>query len=744
MITFVSMVLLWLASITGFAALFSDTRWTLPLVLATIVPLSIEFSIVRLRRTLPPERARWLRPSALVLHFVAFLTVVAWTSHPETLFLGLPTPASLRAISSGVGQGMALVQESIAPLGSTPYLTIATGAVWWCAAASGAGMWSSGGPALAVAPPVTIFVATRVIADGKAGGAPLWLVVALAGVAVVAADYDRYSTRWARAIGPAVVIGIVLALGTLLGPALPGYGSSEWLNFRNRVGTKIPDNPFVDIRPRLVDLSPVEVFRVRAERSSYWRLTSLDTWDGRVWRTSDTPPTLPVPDPSTTTSLQQTVVITRLDSPWLPVAPFPAAPTSETRLDLRTGAVVVPNRTRPDTAYTIVSDEPTPAEDLLRAAPQSPSRGRYAPYLAAKELPDPVERWLDDVTGDAPTRFDAALALQDEFQTFTYDLNVTPGHSGRDLERFLLETRAGYCEQFASAMAILARRLGIPARVAIGYIPGEELRDNQGRLLFRVRGNDAHAWPELYFEGAGWVRFEPTPQRGTASPFQTPQGQDEQPPTTRPAPPPALQNEPPAGEPPPGTAGTPGDTASGTGDGRSGVSAWWALLVPAIPALIAATKVSRRGLRRRHGIDGAWREAVDTVIDCGVDVSPSETPLEIAARGALIGCDVEPVAVAFTTELYTPASPGGDGGTRAWRALDRARHDAARTGLRRRLALWFSPRTLLPARLRRSGREKVAQRDWRERSDVPFTESRSDADAGDGGTRAGVGAGRPS
>src|SRR5690606_28639518 len=71
-----------------------------------------------------------------------------------------------------------------------------------------------------------------------------------------------------------------------------------------------------------------------------------------------------------------------------------------------------------------------------------------------------------------------------------------------------------YCEQFAASMAIMARSLGIPARVAVGYMPGSNVGDN----TWEVKVHDAHAWPELYFEGFGWIRFEPTPSQQTGSP----------------------------------------------------------------------------------------------------------------------------------------------------------------------------------------------------------------------------------
>jgi hypothetical protein len=93
---------------------------------------------------------------------------------------------------------------------------------------------------------------------------------------------------------------------------------------------------------------------------------------------------------------------------------------------------------------------------------------------------------------------------------FSYSLEREPGTSRSHLIDFL-ENRIGYCEQFAAAMAIMARAIGIPARVAVGFTPGE-LQEDDSRI---VRAHDSHAWPELFFDGIGWVRFEPTPATRT-------------------------------------------------------------------------------------------------------------------------------------------------------------------------------------------------------------------------------------
>ena len=93
--------------------------------------------------------------------------------------------------------------------------------------------------------------------------------------------------------------------------------------------------------------------------------------------------------------------------------------------------------------------------------------------------------------------------------SYTYDLSVPPQRKSMDaVEYFLFEEQRGYCEQFASSLAVMARSLGIPARIATGYAPGEY---NPFTGLYEVKASDAHAWVEVYFPGYGWSAFDPTP-----------------------------------------------------------------------------------------------------------------------------------------------------------------------------------------------------------------------------------------
>ena len=148
-------------------------------------------------------------------------------------------------------------------------------------------------------------------------------------------------------------------------------------------------------------------------------------------------------------------------------------------------------------------------------------------FIDLPEGLDPIVRQIAlQVTADAPSRYEKAVALQQWFRDeggFTYSTDVNLGNGTDDLVRFLLEGdggRTGYCEQFAAAMAVMARELGIPARVAVGFLEPEQVDDD----TYVYSSHDLHAWPELFFSGSGWVRFEPTPStRASGVPSYTEQ-----------------------------------------------------------------------------------------------------------------------------------------------------------------------------------------------------------------------------
>jgi hypothetical protein len=161
-------------------------------------------------------------------------------------------------------------------------------------------------------------------------------------------------------------------------------------------------------------------------------------------------------------------------------------------------------------SYRVLSLDPEPTTlDLADA-------GRVPADIASKYLTVPssyaalLATLADDITAGEPTAIDKAQTLQAWLASaggFTYSLKAPSVTNAVGLQNFLETTKRGYCQQFAVAMAVLARLVGIPSRVVIGYTSGTRQRDGS----WLVSSHDAHEWPELYFAGSGWLRFEPTP-----------------------------------------------------------------------------------------------------------------------------------------------------------------------------------------------------------------------------------------
>ena len=166
-------------------------------------------------------------------------------------------------------------------------------------------------------------------------------------------------------------------------------------------------------------------------------------------------------------------------------------------------------------SYTVTSALPRFDPEVLKTIPLDAVPD--TPVDSYTSLPSDfsprVRDLADQVTAGAGSGYEQALALQSFFRdgNFFYDANVNPGHSGNRIEEFL-SSRRGYCEQFAGTYAAMARSVGLPARVAVGFTVGEADPDDPN--LYRVEGRHAHAWPEVFLPSVGWLAFEPTPGRG--------------------------------------------------------------------------------------------------------------------------------------------------------------------------------------------------------------------------------------
>ncbi len=158
--------------------------------------------------------------------------------------------------------------------------------------------------------------------------------------------------------------------------------------------------------------------------------------------------------------------------------------------------------------YTVISQAPNVTESDLRAV-SPPIDDIPASYLTLPEsVPDRVLDLAKEVTEGAETPYDQARAIESFLRTYPYDLDVPEPPSDVDVaDYFLFDLQRGYCDYYATSMVVMARSLGLPARLAVGYAAGEYDED---RRRFTVVEADAHSWPEIYFSEYGWIPFEPT------------------------------------------------------------------------------------------------------------------------------------------------------------------------------------------------------------------------------------------
>lgn len=521
----------------------------------------------------------------------------------------------------------------------------------------------------------------------------------------------------------AIFVGLVsLASAFMLPALLPGHGAAALLDWPPQgASSQTALSPLVQIRPRLNATQSQLLFDVRPASSPggmpfYWRLVALDRFDGESWRSSADYPSAEGELKARyrvggrTTFVRQTFTIHSLGGLWLPAAYQPVR-ISGTRagLDPEGSALIVPSGVQPGLRYEIVSQVPIPSAAHLAAAGDP---GGLEQYRQLSGVSEEVLEIAQEITKDQSTAYGKVLAITTHLRSFRYNEAVEPGHGSDQLLHFLATSREGYCEQFAGSMAVLVRAIGLPSRVAVGFLRGDLDPDTGG---FRVTTEHAHAWTEVYFGGIGWVPFEPTP-RGIASP----------PPYSVPAP--ALP-DPPLGEgevpppsdqadqtdtPPESAPSLPGEDPSEPAfPARRGMSPFLqaaGLLVLAVISVGVGKEWRARGrYMRAEGAAGrakaAFAEFEDRLTDAGRRRMPEETPAEFGA-GLVEARGLDAKAVIAVVGPYERAvygrvqdAPSDAEAARAQAAVrDLLRSLWKDSGWRVRMSILFSPRSLMPER----------------------------------------------
>jgi transglutaminase-like putative cysteine protease len=698
------------AAIVGMHRLFQDGSYRGPLIFQAF---AAHLTMAVLRRF----RFRLL-PAALVTVAVGAI-VIACSQYLSTTWLVLPSPETFSTISHDMNAAWAVFRQQRAPAPVEPGFVVATSVtVWVIAFVADWGAFRTGVSFEALLPPATLFLFASVLgAEGqRSASAAFFVATAMLFLLLHRTWRQEDSASWAalqqqRGRWSLVSTGLVLGTGAVIvgacvGPSVPGANDDPifpWRDLGENRQQRVVLSPLVDIRGRLVEQSNLEVFTVQTDDGEgyYWRLTALDDFDGTIWKsTYDTAAAdgeLPeaVPEGTATTTVTQEFTIAALGQIWLPGAYAPKSVQVDgedsVKYDEASGTLIVPRslETSDGLHYTVQSEVVLSGDasftEQLRNAPTAIPESISKRYTdLPDDFSDKVSTLAAQITAGKQTEFDKAMALQDYLQGFTYDLTVAQGHGKNALERFLLDSengKKGYCEQFAAAYAAMARSVGLPARVAVGFTEGQKDRFTEG--LFRVKGRNAHAWPEVYFPGSGWVLFEPTPGRGPgnadyldlpeaqdngdAAPNQSPEPGGPQGPTT------TVAGGGPQGptrpsDPDEGVAINEPDTSNDSpvrfqapplrdvaGPAGIGVMAYL-LLVPLAFVIQRSVRRARARLPRQK-VDLAWWETNESAATSGIVLAPSLTVAERAARLrlALPGVSTAINLVAHSVERATYA-----------------------------------------------------------------------------------------
>lgn len=702
------------AAAAGFNSIVADIAWWFAIMLVAL----LVFTAAAIVRSFTANRV-WPSIAAAV---TAFATISLIFTPTQSLLAVIPTPRTFERFGELAEAGAASVStQSIPATVDNGILYLLCIGIAVIAVVMDVIAFTLRAPALTGVPLLVLLLVPSIVRSELDNGF-FFVLTAAAWIAILLLRTRRSGIRMAVGIAAvAVTAGLVVPL------ALPPLGSSA-SGGGTAIGFSTGINPIITLGDDLRRGTPALALRYTTTDpdGQYLRLTALDDFSGRSWVDTqpdtetdnqvDTITSAPglgagVPVTQVTTDITVASILSR----WLPA---PYAPTSVTGLvgtwtwDPDSLAIRSLGSSARGQVYTVESTRIAPSVDQLMAAGTVVEPG-FERYLSVPDdLPAIVASTAIDVTAGAATNYEKAVALQNYFRSaaFTYseDAPVENGYdgSGASVLGAFLAAKSGYCVHFSSAMASMARTLGIPARIAVGFTPGEAAERDDGTTEFTVTTFNLHAWPELYFAGIGWVRFEPTPGRGSPPSFAplavddpaTPNVDESVPtpvPTDAAAPTTAPTEAPEATPTPSASAGAiPDATTRATPWGWAVAAALLALILT--PALVRAIRRGRRFASTSRGsAAAAWDELRDTADDLGLATSASRTPRQLALDLAPHLDDPGAAAlsrlrIALEREVYHERAGGPDPHdlTTVSRSLRR------QAGIPRMLAAALAPRSL--------------------------------------------------
>ena len=643
---------------------YQDLGW-LPSVLGVVIAVASGSALARLAQA----------PTALlpVAGLLGLGSYVVLTFAGPTLRYGvLPTPSTVSSLTATFNGGLEDVQALAPPVPTTPQLVLlavlGTGGIAVVVDLLAVALHKVALSGLAL---LGLFTVPSAVLGGELGVLP-FLLGAAGWLCLLLADSSDRVSQWgtplrgAQASTKDVQVGRVgrrigaaaLGVAAVVPAMVPGLdGGLLRGTDGNGARRTVTYDPMTELDGWLRDRErrPLLTYR-SATGPVFLRRTTLDVYDPDKGRFTASEPSgdddpvqdgVPTPRGRTAPTVAFTVEVEltgNLDGSLLPVPATPTDievdgtwswdPQAQTVSSSRTSLLDI------DPSYEVRAARVRTDATLLRRRQSVPTDIRKV-YAKDPELSDDAQALLDRTTAGLDNDFDRVTAVQRLFREtdFVYSERTAPPppDSPDELTAFL-QRRQGACQQYASAMAALVRGLGIPARVATGFTGGSRI----GPERYLVTTREAHAWPEVWFEGAGWVRFEPTPrdndvridapEYSLVPPLQDAAGTDgTEPSAAAAAPPPAggadLDQRNRAAE---DGASTP--QASQFGED---VSRWW-LALPAVVVLLALPSalaaVRRRRAWRAPDAHVAWRCVQDDAVDVGHRWHPADSPRSAAVH----------------------------------------------------------------------------------------------------------------
>ncbi len=745
----ISRALLTFAAALSLTRVFAGGSWFGAIAVAALAP-PLLFALVQMRR--------WNPAIAFVLCAVFGLWLAVAVDDPSDLAAGVPTGTALSVLRTDLANAPHVLRSATVPVTPTgAALLLAVLATFVCALTTEVVARRLDAPIGAIGPSVALFVAIAALGSGRwaattavYGLVVIAYLVSLQEVEVAARRtwFQSGRARRSQAVTGGVVAGaLIVALAIAVGPAFPGAKSAAWINYRKLGSGKGSSelearSPFLSIGDKLNNDPAEKILSVETSnhKAYRWRtiaLDSIDTKGSYDWvlsakRGSASQLPKATHAPGTEDVTQSFHVYVTAEKYWLPAvyAPTKVIGLSGVETLPSSSTIFLPSGTVAGVDYQVESEvqKPTDAElDSVQMSDLAPMSSDTA--LPRNLISDRVALLAHQLTDGAAKPYDKALALQSFFQSdaFTYDPTVNYSSSPDALAAFVLQERRGFCEQFAAAFAEMARYIGLPTRIAVGYQTGTP--QGQGTGSWIVHGADAHAWPEVWLGSTiGWYAFEPTKGKNDPS---TGQGARATTPETTPAgtTPTTSANSTPTTA-PKSAANTPPSVPNSINVAppaatkhaqHSWLSVLTLLLVLVGLALLGAVigvgwlvfRSVERTRRRRHERDnrkrvlGAWAEALELLGAAGVEPRPSATSIEFALRHAPAhgagdaGPPLMDLARLHTAAMFAAEPPSDDDADEAWECVDRI--DGALRESVGRTTLW---RTRLRPRTDRAERER--------------------------------------